>query len=132
MDYMEDLSGFQFSKKKLNKPVLILNMTCVTLPSRGNKIKGHAISGLLQIHWGSFNYPYICNGKEGKCRNKHHPKQELNQGPPDLKSSTLPNELKGYLFSSFGRVLDFKSRGPSSILTWDELFISTFPLFPVT
>ena len=96
MDYMEDLSGFQFSQKKLNKPVPILNMTCVTLPSRGNKIKGHAISGLFQNHWGSFNYPYICNRKEGKCRNKHHPKQELNQGPPDLKSSTLPNELKKY------------------------------------
>ena len=41
-------------------------MTLVTLPSRGNKIKGHAISG----DWGSFNYPYICNGKKGKCRNK--------------------------------------------------------------
>ena len=57
MDYMEYLSGFQFSKKKLNKPVLIFNMTRVTLPSRGNRTKGHAISGLLQNHWGSFKYP---------------------------------------------------------------------------
>ena len=32
--------------------------------------------------------------------------------------------LVGYLFGSFGRVLDFKSRDPGSI--------STFPLFPLT
>ena len=49
-----------------------------------------------------------------------------------LTSTTTSTALVGYLFSSFGRVLDFKSRGPGSIPAWGELFISTFPLFPVT
>ena len=71
-------------------------------------------------------------GRRGNVEINNSPQVGIEPGPLDLKSSTLPNELKGYLFSSFGRVLDFKSRGPSSILTWDELFISTFPLFPVT
>ena len=46
-------------------------------------------------------------------------------------STTTSTAIVGYLFSSFGRVLDFKSRGPGSIPTWSELFFSTFPLFPV-
>ena len=45
--------------------------------------------------------------------------------------STTSTALVGYLFSSFGRVLDFNSRDPGSIPTWSKLFFSTFPLFPV-
>ena len=36
------------------------------------------------------------------------------------------------IFSSFCRVLNFKSTGPCSNPTWGELLISTFPLFPIT
>ena len=47
-------------------------------------------------------------------------------------STTTSTALVGYLFTSFGRVLDYKSRDHGSIPTKGELFISTFPLFPVT
>ena len=33
---------------------------------------------------------------------------------------------------SCGRVMDLKLQAPGSIPAWGELFISTFPLFPVT
>ena len=52
----------------------------------------------------------------------------------EFNSTTTSTALVGYmyLYSSFGRVLDFKSRCPGSIPAWGELFISAFPLFPVT
>ena len=45
-------------------------------------------------------------------------------------NSSTSTALVGYLFSSFGRVLDLKSRGPR--FNSRVGFISTFPFFPVT
>ena len=63
---------------------------------------------------------YMCNGKEKTI----HPQAGIEMGPVDLKSSTRPNELQRYPFSSFRRVLDFKSRGSwfNSHLGWIVYF----------
>ena len=59
-------------------------------------------------------------GKRGNVEINNSPQAGIEPGPLDFKSSTLPNELQGYLFSSFGRVLDLKSGGPrfNSRLGW--------------
>ena len=39
---------------------------------------------------------HTVKGKRGNVEINNSPKRELNRGPLDLKSSTLPNELKRY------------------------------------
>ena len=46
-------------------------------------------------------------------------------------SATTSTVLVGYFFNSFGRVLDFNLEAPGSIPSRGEMFISTFPLFPL-
>ena len=69
-----------------------------------------------------------CNGKRGNVEINNSPQAGIEPGPLDLKSSTLPNELKRYPTSAvLVVVLVNPNHYTSYIFMWGNMINSTHP-----